>query len=172
MLNLTLSAFLTYDTHYFHWMIFILLAHLKKRTKFFVVHVISTLVIYFFESLLHKSSYTISWIYHNLYQIYNISLFLIRHNLADSGTLYMMIDLFKITKYFAHYICSHIICISKIILKAPCAQILKCKIKNPTNSVKFWQIHKYNVNIIIIFWSLYFVQEWSETYYSDLNLAH
>ena len=35
---------------------------------------------YFFKSLFHKSSYTISWIHYNLYQIYNISPFLIRHN--------------------------------------------------------------------------------------------
>ena len=95
---------------------------------------------------MHKSSYTISWIHYNLYQIYNISLFLIRHNLADSGTLYMKIDLFKITKYFAHYICLHTICMSNNFLKAPCAQILKFKMKNPIYSVKFWQIHKYNVN--------------------------
>ena len=35
---------------------------------------------YFFKSLFHKSSYTISWIHYNLYQIYNISPFFIRHN--------------------------------------------------------------------------------------------
>ena len=50
--------------------------------NFFDVHVISTLVIYFFKSLLQKSSYTISMSiqYYNLYHIYNISPFLIRHN--------------------------------------------------------------------------------------------
>ena len=50
--------------------------------KFFDGHVISTLVIYFFKSLLQKSSYTIymNIQYYNLYHIYNISPFLIKHN--------------------------------------------------------------------------------------------
>ena len=96
-----------------------------------------------FPKILHKSSYTISWIYYNLHQIYNISPFLIRHNLAYSDTLYMKIDLFKITKCFSRYICSYIICISNNLLKTPCAWILKCKIKNLISSVKIWQIHKY-----------------------------
>ena len=31
----------------------------------------------------------------------------------------------KVTKYFAHGICSYIICISNNFLKAPCSRILK-----------------------------------------------
>ena len=65
-----------------------------------------------------------------------MSPFLIRHNLAYSDTLCMKIDLFKITKCFAYYICSYVICISNNCLKAPCARILKCKIKNLIYSVK------------------------------------
>ena len=79
MLYYTLSVFSTYGTHYFHEVVFILLAVLKK-VKDFDAHVISTFIIYFFKSLLYKSSYTISWIYHNLYHVYNISPFNKRHN--------------------------------------------------------------------------------------------
>ena len=60
MLHLTLSVFLTNDTHYFNGVVFILLALLKKKIKFFDVHVISTLIVYFFKSLLQKNSYTLS----------------------------------------------------------------------------------------------------------------
>ena len=49
--------------------------------KFFDVHIILTLIIYFLKTLLHKICYTISWIYYYYYYyIYNISPFLIRNN--------------------------------------------------------------------------------------------
>ena len=134
---ITLIIFMGWFLYYYHF----LRKGVKKRIKFFVVHVISTLTICFCKSLLHKSSYTLSWIYYNLYQVYYI---FIRHNLACPGTMDMEIDLFKTTKCFAHYICSYIICISSNSLKAPCARILKCKIKNLIYSLKIWQIHKYN----------------------------
>ena len=63
--------------------------------------------------------------------------------LANSGT-HLHILLFKITKRFVHYICSQIICISNNFLKAPCARILKSKIKKLISSVKLSQLHKYN----------------------------
>ena len=47
--------------------------------EFYDVHVVSTLIIYFFRSLSHKSSHTVSWTYYNLDHIYNTSPFLIRH---------------------------------------------------------------------------------------------
>ena len=55
----------------------------KERIKFFDVRVISIFIIYFSKSLWYKSSYTISWIYYNLYHIYNTSPFFIMHNVLD-----------------------------------------------------------------------------------------
>ena len=52
----------------------------KERVEFFNVHVTSTFVIYFFKSLLYKSSHTISWILCNLCHIYNISPFFMSRN--------------------------------------------------------------------------------------------
>ena len=87
----------------------------KKSIKFFDVHAISTLIIYFLKSLLHKSSYTISWIYYNLYHIYNVSPFLIRHNVFGLLRHTVHEDTSaKNHKCSAHYICS--ICISLIYL--------------------------------------------------------
>ena len=64
MLYLTLSVFSTYDTNYLHGIVFIFLALFKKgvkeRIKFFDVHVIATIIIYFFKSLLHEISFAIS----------------------------------------------------------------------------------------------------------------
>ena len=145
MLYLTLSVFSTYDTNYLYGMVFILLALLKKgvkeRIKFFDVHVIATIIIYFFKSLLHESHLQ----YHKYIIIY--IMFTIYHegtmHLAYSDKLCMKIHLFKITKCFARYICSYMICISKYFLKAQCTRILKCKIKNLIYFVKLWQIHKY-----------------------------
>ena len=45
------------------------------------------------------------------------------------GTLCIKIHLFKVTKYFAHYIFSYIICISNDFSEAGCAPILKVKSK-------------------------------------------
>ena len=89
----------------------------KKRIKFFDVHLISTLSIYFFKSLLHKSSHTISWMYCNRYHIYNISPFLVRHNVFgllrhnahEDTSVYN-------NKCFAYYNYSYIICVSLIYL--------------------------------------------------------
>ena len=96
---------------------------------------------------MHKSSCAISWIYNVVICI----IFTIYHHflkgtmyLTYSGTLCMKIHLLKITKCLAHYIYSCIICISNNLLKARSARILKSKIKNHINSVKLWQIHKYN----------------------------
>ena len=60
--------------------------------------------------------------------------------LAYSGTLYMKLHLLKITKCFAHYICSYIICISNDFLKAPF--LIKKKISNK-------QFHHCKVNIFL-----------------------
>ena len=76
------SVFSTNDTH-FHVMVFILLAVLnygvEKRIEFFDVHVISLSL----KSFLYKSLYTITRIYYNIDYIYNISPFLLRHNVCD-----------------------------------------------------------------------------------------
>ena len=96
---------------------------------------------------MHKSSCTISWIYNVVICI----IFTIYHYflkgtmyLTYSSILCMKIHLLKITKCLEHYIYSCITCISNNLLKALSARILKSKIKNPINSVKLWQIHKYN----------------------------
>ena len=67
-----------------------------------------------------KGSYTISGIYYNLYQIYNISPFLIRRNVF--GYRKFNVEVLRQTlhkgtsalnrEYFSHYICSYIICTS------------------------------------------------------------
>ena len=82
MLYLTLSVFSTYDTHYFHGVVFIMLALLKVRSqeKDKVFRCTCYFNIYFFESLYYKSLYTTSWIYYNLYHTYNTSPFFIRHS--------------------------------------------------------------------------------------------
>ena len=82
MLYFVPSGFSTNDTH-FHGMVFILLAVLdygvEKRIKFFDVHVISLSL----NSFLYKSLYTITRICYNIDHIYNISPFLISHNVCD-----------------------------------------------------------------------------------------
>ena len=88
--------------------VFILLPLLNKmgseKDTFFQCTCYFNISYSFLWILLHKGSYTLSWIYYNLYQICYI---LIRHNLACSGTLYMKVDLFKITKYFTHLFVYH-----------------------------------------------------------------
>ena len=60
---------------------------------------------YFFKSLFHKSSCTISWKRNNLYQIYNISPFLIRYNnslkapCAQIKNLIYSVKIWQIHKY-------------------------------------------------------------------------
>ena len=56
--------------------------------------------------------------------------------LAYSGRLCMKINLLKIKKCLTEYTFSSIICVSNNFLKAPCAPILKSKIKNLISSMK------------------------------------
>ena len=162
-LLLTLSVFPTHGTCYFHGVVFMLLEIIKKvRLKFFDVHVISTLIIYFFKSFLHKSSHTISWIYYNIYHIYNMSPFLMRLNtiyLAYSDTLRMKIHLLEITNVLhitSVYISSvylEYIFIYNNFLKVPWTRILKSKIKT------LWNFDK-SINTtaeIIMTWSSHLV---------------
>ena len=73
-------CFFNFDTHYFHGVVFILLTPLKIRSYEMDKVFLCTFIIYFFKSLSYKGSYKISWIYYNLYHIYNISRLLPRHN--------------------------------------------------------------------------------------------
>ena len=79
----------------------------KKRIKFFDVHVILTLIIYFlklFLFLLRKSSHTVSWTYYNLYHIYNISPFPIRRK--DTWRyVCLKSQMFCILYLFTYYLC-------------------------------------------------------------------
>ena len=71
--------------HFIHWTLktiiwqkIIFSGGVKKRIEFFHGHSISTFIVHFIKSLPYKNAYTTSWIYYNIYDIYNISPFLIR----------------------------------------------------------------------------------------------
>ena len=132
-------CFFNFDTHYFHGVVFILLTPLKIRSYGMDKVFLCTFIIYFFKSLSYKVHtkyheyiiiYIIFTIYHDFLQG---TMYLAIKNLMSrySGTLCMKIHLFKITKYFAHYICSFVICVPSNYLKTQCARILKVKRKMP-----------------------------------------
>ena len=85
MLYLTLPVFSTHDTHYFHWVVLILLALFKKRSlekdKVFRCTCYFGINYLFLQNFIaQKLIYNIMNILLLLYCIYNISAFLIRHN--------------------------------------------------------------------------------------------
>ena len=126
--------------------------------KFFDVHVISTLIIYFFKSLLHKSSYTISWIYNIIIYI----IFTIYHHflqgamyLAYSGTLCMKIKSQNVSHItFVHISSVYLIIFWKL-------HVLESKKGKSKISFTLWNFDR-SINEtgrMIIIWSLYFVQD-------------
>ena len=132
-------CFFNFDTYYFHGVVFILLNRLRygvmEWIKFFYVH-LSFISLNLYRTKVHIKyhEYIIIYIIFTMYHDFlQGTMYLAIKNLMPrySGTLCMKIHLFKITKYFAHYICPFVICISSNYLKTQCARILKVKRKMP-----------------------------------------